>query len=178
MGHDERRFKELIRSVPDFPKPGIVFRDITTLLQDAGALRAAVRQMADAFRDDAVDVVAAVEARGFIFGAAVAIELGVGFVPIRKPGKLPADTGAETYELEYGTDTVEIHTDAVKPGQKVLMVDDLLATGGTMAAACRLVEKLGGSVAGIAFLIDLEFLNGRRKLAGYKIVSLVGYHTE
>jgi adenine phosphoribosyltransferase len=178
MGPSRSRFKDLIRSVPDFPKAGIVFRDITTLLSDAAALREAVRQLADPWRDAAVDLVAAVESRGFIFGAAVAIELGVGFVPIRKPGKLPAETTAETYELEYGTDTVEIHTDAVRRGQKVLMVDDLLATGGTMAAACRLVERLGGHIAGIAFLIDLAFLNGRAKLGRYPVVSLVAYDAE
>jgi len=174
MGRDPHPLRGLIRNIPDFPKPGIVFRDITTLLQDAAALRETVQQMADAFRDDRVDLVAAVESRGFIFGAAVAVELGAGFVPIRKPGKLPA----ETYELEYGTDTVEIHTDAVRPGQRVLMVDDLLATGGTMAAACRLVERLGGTVVGIAFLVELEFLSGRSRLADYRIVSLAGYDTE
>lgn len=170
--------KQLIRSVPDFPKPGIVFRDITTVIADPAALRAAVKQMADPFRDDRVDLVVGIESRGFIFGAAVAIELGIGFVPVRKPGKLPYKTTAETYELEYGADTIEIHTDAVKKGQRVLMVDDLLATGGTMAAACRLVERLGGEVAGIAFLIDLEFLGGRKKLPGRKIVALVGYDAE
>ena len=178
MGRDTHTLRRLIRSIPDFPKPGIVFRDITTLLQDAGALRRTVRQMADAFRDDRVDLVAAVESRGFIFGAAVAVELGAGFVPIRKPGKLPAETTSETYELEYGTDTIEIHTDAVRPGQRVLMVDDLLATGGTMAAACRLVETLGGAIVGIAFLIELEFLNGRSRLGDHRIVSLVGYDAD
>ena len=178
MGRDTHPLRRLIRSIPDFPKAGIVFRDITTLLLDAGALRETVRQMADAFRDDRVDLVAAVESRGFIFGAAVAVELGVGFVPIRKPGKLPAETTSETYELEYGTDTVEIHTDAVRPGQRILMVDDLLATGGTMAAACRLVETLGGAVVGIALLIELEFLNGRSRLGDYRVVSLVTYDAE
>lgn len=171
-------FRRLIRNVPDFPKPGIVFRDITTLIRDAEALRHAVRLMADPFRNDGVDLVAGIESRGFIFGAAVAIELGVGFVPIRKPGKLPAATTSETYELEYGTDTLAIHTDAISPGQKVLMVDDLLATGGTMAAACRLVERLGGEVTGIAFLIDLEFLKGRSKIGQYRTVALVGYDAE
>ncbi|NIA21437.1 MAG: adenine phosphoribosyltransferase, partial [Anaerolineaceae bacterium] len=148
MAQPSERFKQLIRNVPDFPKPGIVFRDITTLIGDPQALREVVRLMAAAFGDDGIEVVAGIESRGFIFGAAVAIELGLGFVPIRKPGKLPAATTAETYELEYGADTVEIHTDAISPGQKVLLVDDLLATGGTMAAACRLVERLGGQVAG------------------------------
>lgn len=178
MGPQASRLKELIRTVPDFPKAGIMFRDITTLTANAKALRDTVRLMADPFRNDAIDLVVGIESRGFIFGAAVAIELGVGFVPVRKPGKLPAATTAETYELEYGTDTIEIHTDAVKPAQRVLLVDDLLATGGTMAAACRLVERLGGRVAGIAFLIELEFLNGRDKLADYKIVALVAYDAE
>lgn len=171
-------FKSLIRSVPDFPKPGIVFRDITTLIADAKALRSTVKQMAKPFLDDQIDVVVGIESRGFIFGAALAIELGVGFVPVRKPGKLPYQTTCETYELEYGSDTIEIHTDAVTAGQRVLMVDDLLATGGTMAAACRLVERLGGTVAGIAFLIDLAFLGGRRKLPNRKIVALVSYDAE
>ena len=178
MAEASERFRQLIRSVPDFPKPGIIFRDITTLISDPVALRDVVRQMAGPFRDDRIDLVVGIESRGFIFGAAVAIELGVGFVPIRKPGKLPAETAAETYQLEYGADTVEIHTDAITRGQKVLMVDDLLATGGTMAAACRLVEGLGGQVAGMAFLIDLEFLNGRAKLGDYKTVALVGYDAE
>ena len=178
MAEASERFKQLIRNVPDFPKPGIVFRDITTLISDPAALRDVVRQMADAFRDDSIDLVVGIESRGFIFGAAVAIELGVGFVPIRKPGKLPAETTAQTYQLEYGADTVEIHTDAITRGQKVLIVDDLLATGGTMAAACRLVERLGGQVAGIALVIELEFLNGRAKLGDYKTVALVGYDAE
>jgi len=178
MAQPSERFKQLIRNVPDFPKPGIVFRDISTLVGDPQALPDVVHRMAEAFGDDGIEVVAGIESRGFIFGAAVAIELGVGFVPIRKPGKLPAATTAETYDLEYGTDTLEIHTDAISPGQKVLLVDDLLATGGTMAAACRLVERLGGQVAGISLLIDLEFLNGRARLGDYKIVALVGYDAE
>jgi len=171
-------FKTLIRNVPDFPKPGIVFRDITTVISDPKALRAAVKQMAKPFADDRIDVVVGIESRGFIFGAAIAVELGVGFVPVRKPGKLPYQTTSETYQLEYGSDTVQIHTDAIRPGQRVLMVDDLLATGGTMAAACRLVERLGGTVAGISFLIDLAFLNGRQKLPNRKIAALVSYDAE
>lgn len=178
MTPQEDRFRQLIRSVPDFPKTGIVFRDITTLISDADAFRDAVRRMADAFRDERIDLVVGVESRGFIFGGAVAVELGAGFVPIRKPGKLPAETTSETYELEYGTDTVEIHADAVRPGERVLLVDDLLATGGTMAAACRLVERLGGEIVGIAFLIDLAFLKGREKLGPRKIVALVTYDAE
>jgi adenine phosphoribosyltransferase len=178
MSRTALRFKELIRNVPDFPKPGIVFRDITTLVKDPLAFHEAVCQMADAFRHEHIDAVAAVESRGFIFGAPVALELGVAFVPLRKPGKLPAAKTAETYQLEYGSDTIEVHTDAISPGQRVLLVDDLLATGGTMVAACRLVERLGGVVAGIAFLVDLEFLNGRAKLGKYNVVSLVGYDKE
>jgi len=169
---------EFIRDVPDFPKPGIVFKDITPLLQDAGAFRQAVAQLAEPFRGAGVDLVVAAEARGFIFGGAVACALGAGFVPVRKPGKLPADTTAEEYELEYGTDALEIHTDAVQPGQRVLLLDDLLATGGTMAATAKLVEGLGGEVAGIAFLIELGFLKGREKLKGYDLVTLIQYEGE
>jgi len=169
---------EFIRDVPDFPKPGIVFKDITPLLQDAGAFRQAVAQLAEPFRGAGVDLVVAAEARGFIFGGAVACALGAGFVPVRKPGKLPADTTAEEYELEYGTDALEIHTDAVQPGQRVLLLDDLLATGGTMAATAKLVEGLGGEVAGIAFLIELNFLAGREKLKGYDLVTLIQYEGE
>jgi adenine phosphoribosyltransferase len=172
------RLKELIRNVKDFPKPGIVFRDITTLVQDPAAFREAVRLMAEPFRQDRVELVVAVEARGFIFGAPVALELRAGFVPVRKPGKLPAATTAETYQLEYGSDMVQIHSDAIKPGQRVLVVDDLLATGGTVAATCRLVERLGGKIVGVSFLVDLEFLPGRKKLAQYKTFAVVGYDAE
>jgi adenine phosphoribosyltransferase len=178
VGQHRGDLKAMMRTVPDFPKAGINFIDITTLIRDAEALRDVVKRLADAFRDTEIDVVTGIESRGFIFGAAVAIELGVGFVPIRKPGKLPAATTAETYELEYGTDTIEIHNDAIRAGQNVLMIDDLLATGGTMAAACRLVERLGGKVAGIAFLVELTFLGGREKLAGHTIVSLTHYDAE
>ena len=170
--------KSLVRSVPDFPKEGIVFRDITTLLKDPKGLAKAVEEMAAPFEGDRVDMVVAVESRGFIFGAPIAGKLGVGFVPVRKPGKLPAETLSETYELEYGTDTIEIHKDAIQPGTRVLLVDDLLATGGTMAACARLVEKLGGEIVGISFLIDLAFLNGRSKLNGYRIESLIQYDSE
>lgn len=167
-----------IRDVPDFPKPGIIFKDITPLLADPAAFRQAVDQLAEPFRGAGVEAVVAAEARGFIFGGAVACELGAGFVPVRKPGKLPAETTSETYELEYGTDTLEIHTDAIRPGQKVLLLDDLLATGGTMAAIVRLVEKLGAEVVGIAFLIELSFLGGREKLKGYNLISLIRYEGE
>jgi len=170
--------RRLIRNVPDFPKPGIVFRDITTLLKDARALREAVHALAGPFSGEAVDVVVGVEARGFILGGAVACELGAGFVPVRKSGKLPAETIEKTYELEYGTDTLAMHRDAIQPGQRVLMLDDLLATGGTMAASCEMVEALGGEVVACAFLIELSFLNGREKLRPRRVVSLISYESE
>ena len=170
-----KNLREKIRDIPGFPKEGIIFKDITPLLLDPECLRLAVTSIADAFRDTGVTKVCAVEARGFIFGAAVGCELGAGFVPIRKPGKLPAKTRCRTYELEYGTDTIEIHEDAISKGDKVLMVDDLLATGGTMAAASKLVEELGGEIAGIAFLVELAFLKGSEKLGDYRTVSLITY---
>ncbi len=164
-----------IRGVPDWPKKGILFRDITPLLADAKAFAAAIDALCVGFTDVGVEYVAAVEARGFIFGAAVARKLGVGFVPIRKKSKLPFKTESITYDLEYGTDTLEVHNDAVKKGAKVLMVDDLLATGGTMAAACKLIEKIGGQIVGISFLIELCDLAGRGKLSGYKIKTVISY---
>ena len=164
-----------IRSIPDFPTKGILFRDITPLLADAEALSCAIDCLADPFKDKGIDVVAAVEARGFIFGSAVAKTLGAGFVPIRKKGKLPFETHSVSYGLEYGKDVVEIHTDAVKPGTKVLMVDDLLATGGTMAAACELIEKLGARIVGLTFLVELVDLNGREKLEKYNIHTEISY---
>jgi adenine phosphoribosyltransferase len=154
----------LIRDVPDFPKPGIVFKDITPLLTDGPALATAIERMAAPYRDHQVDLVAGTESRGFIFGAAVAVALGVGFALIRKAGKLPYTTAAIEYDLEYGSDRLEMHTDAVAKGQRVLMVDDLLATGGTMKASCDLVRQQGGLIAGIAVLIELTFLNGRQLL--------------
>ncbi|HEV2971075.1 MAG TPA: adenine phosphoribosyltransferase [Pirellulales bacterium] len=169
------RLTDYIRDIPDFPKPGILFRDITPLLAAPEALRETIAQLADHYRDARVGVVAAAEARGFIFAAPLAIELGVGFVPVRKPGKLPFDTHAFHYELEYGTDTLEIHIDGVSPGQNVLLVDDLLATGGTMQACCRLVEKAGAHVAGCAFVIELLSLGGAPRLAPYESFSLVKY---
>ncbi len=175
MSIDLRQF---IRLVPDFPKPGIGFRDITPLLANPAALDQAVAQLAEPYRQRNIDIVAAVESRGFIFGAAVARQLQAGFVPIRKPGKLPADTASATYQLEYGTDTIEIHTDAISPGQRVLLVDDLLATGGTMAAACQLVQGLGGKIVAIAFLIELTFLHGRQKLGDHEILTLIADDTE
>ncbi len=164
-----------IRSIPDWPKKGILFRDITPLLADARAFAAAVDALCAGFTGAGIEYVAAVEARGFIFGAAVARKLGVGFVPIRKKGKLPFKTESVSYDLEYGTDTLEVHSDAVEKAAKVLMVDDLLATGGTMAAACKLIEKIGGQIAGIAFLIELGELAGREKLSGYKITTVISY---
>jgi len=164
---------DYIRSIPDFPKPGILFRDITTLLANPAAFRRAVVDMANPFRHEKIDVVAAAEARGFIFAAPVALELNAALVPIRKPDKLPFDTQSYTYDLEYGSDTLEIHADAIAPGAKVLVVDDLLATGGTIEACCRLVEQVGGVVVGCAFLIELAALGGARRIAKYKTVSLV-----
>jgi len=165
--------EKYIRDIPDFPTKGIIFKDITPLLANPGALDEAVRRLAEPYEGTGIECVAAVESRGFIFGAAVARQIGAGFVPIRKPGKLPHETVSKEYSLEYGTDAVEIHTDAVSPGSKVLMIDDLLATGGTMAAACELVASLGGRIVGIAFLIELGFLNGRAKLAGYDLHTLI-----
>ena len=167
-----------IRSILDFPKAGILFRDITPLLQDPTALREAVRRMAEPYEETAVDVVVGAESRGFIFGTGVALALGAGFVPVRKKGKLPAETVTVTYDLEYGTDTIEMHADAIRPEMRVLMVDDLLATGGTMAACCEMVEKAGGQIVGIEFLIELSFLPGRKKLEGYPVRSQIVYDSE
>jgi len=167
--------KGYIRDIPDWPKKGILFRDITTLLADPKAFTAAVDALCSGFKEAGIEYVAAVEARGFIFGAAVAHKLGVGFVPIRKKGKLPWQTESVSYDLEYGTDTLEVHLDAISKQAKVLMVDDLLATGGTMAAACRLIEKIGGQVAGIVFLVELADLRGREKIANYKVKSIISY---
>ena len=167
--------KSKIREIPDFPKPGVSFKDISTLIKDGEAFQEAIVMLVEAFRQEDVDLVVGVESRGFIFGAPVAYELGVGFVPVRKPGKLPAETVKVEYQLEYGTDALEIHKDAILPGQKVLIVDDVLATGGTMAATAQLIEKLGGRITGFAFVIELDFLKGREKLGGRKVVSLVHY---
>lgn len=167
--------KSLIRVIPDFPQPGVSFKDITTLLKDGPALQNVVKSMADVYRSENVDVVVGVESRGFIFGSPIAYELGVGFVVIRKPGKLPADKYRVDYELEYGTDTLEMHKDAIEPGQRVLIVDDLLATGGTIAAAVDIVRRAGGTIVGCAFVIELAFLNGRSQLEGENIHSMVIY---
>jgi adenine phosphoribosyltransferase len=169
------RLARLIRDVPDFPKPGIVFKDITTLLKDAEGLALAVDLLASAVGRARVDRVVAMESRGFIFGAPLAIRLGAGFVPVRKPGKLPAATSAASYQLEYGTDTLEIHKDAVAPGMSIVVVDDLLATGGTAEATVRLVRGLGGEVVAAVFLVELDFLQGRSRLAGVRVESLIHY---
>jgi len=168
-------FKKLIREVPDFPKPGILFYDITTLLKDKTGFKNVIDAMSERLASFRPDLVLGIEARGFIFAPALAYHLGAGFVPVRKPKKLPAETESITYDLEYGTDTLEIHKDAIKPGMRVVIADDLLATGGTAAAAVRLVEKLGGKVSAVAFVIELEFLKGRERLKGHEIVSLIKY---
>ncbi len=167
--------KSRIRSVPDFPKPGILFYDITTLLRDAEGFKAAIDAIASPYAGQGIALVVGIESRGFILGAAVADRLGVGFCPIRKPGKLPAKTIKESFNLEYGSDAIEIHADAVDPGQKVLIVDDVLATGGTARAAARLVKSLGGDLRGLAFLIELEALNGRKQLEGERVYSVLKY---
>jgi len=167
--------KEKIRNIPDFPKPGILFRDITTLLKDPCALRMVIDQLAFRYREISFDLVAGIESRGFIFGAALAFQLKKGFVPIRKPGKLPAKVVSAEYALEYGTDRIEMHADAVQGGSRVLLIDDLLATGGTMQAACALVQQAGGQVAECAFIIELAGLNGRDKLKDQTVYSMVVY---
>lgn len=169
--------KQLIREVPDFPKPGILFYDITTLLQDPAGLRQLADGMANQFRENPPDIILGVEARGFIFAPLLATQLDRGFVPVRKPGKLPSKTSQISYDLEYGSDTLEIHADAIQPGQSVLIVDDLLATGGTAKATCQLVETLGGKVHGLAFVVELSFLPGRQALDGYDVYSVLTYDT-
>jgi adenine phosphoribosyltransferase len=170
-----KRLAGAIRDVPDFPRPGIVFKDITPVLADAGLLPRAVEAMAEPFAADRIAYVVGVESRGFILGAPVALELGAGFIPVRKPGKLPHRTSSAEYALEYGTDRLEIHADAHAPEARILVVDDVLATGGTAAATCRLVEGLGGVVVGCSFLIALSFLPGRAALAGRRVEALVTY---
>jgi adenine phosphoribosyltransferase len=167
--------KKLIREIPDHPKPGILFYDLTTLLQDPQGFHSLVDRLCEHYNGKKVDIVAGIEARGFIFAPALAYRLGAGFVPVRKPKKLPWKTDSVTYQLEYGSDQLEIHQDAVKSGQSVLLCDDLLATGGTASAAIQLVRKLGGDVAGAAFAVELSFLNGRAKLPGVDVFSLLKY---
>jgi adenine phosphoribosyltransferase len=171
----ETRLKALIRDVPDFPKPGILFKDITPLLGDATALHDATRAMAESFRGERIDRVVGIESRGFILGAYVARELGVGFIPMRKPNKLPAHTTGVEYALEYGTDRLEVHTDAIAKGGRVLIVDDVLATGGTARAACELMEQVGAEVVGLSFLLILDFLKGRQRLEGRRLGIVLTY---
>ncbi len=165
----------MIRPIPDFPIPGILFRDITPLLKDAGGFKAAVDLFVEKFKDQKIDHIVAMEARGYMFGAPLAYAIGAGFVPVRKPGKLPGTKFVESYELEYGTNSLEIHDDAMQKGDRVLVVDDLLATGGTAAATGRLLEKLGAEIVGYAFLIELEFLQGRKALEGQTVTSFIAY---
>src|ERR1700682_335565 len=167
--------KKLIREIPDYPKPGILFYNLTTLLKDRHGFQKLIDQLCDHYANRQVDVVVGVEARGFIFAPALAYRLGAGFVPVRKPKKLPAKTAQVCYQLEYATDTLEIHWDAIEPGQTVIISDDLLATGGTAAATVNLVQQLGGTVAGVAFAVELTFLNGRKKLQGLDVFSLIQY---
>ena len=172
--------KSLIRTIPDYPKPGIQFRDITTLLQDAEGFRIAVERLSEPYHGERVDKVAGIEARGLILGGAVAVKLGAGFIPVRKKGKLPWETIGESYELEYGTDRIEIHTDAISAGERILLIDDLIATGGTAEAAIRVIERSGGSIVGCAVVIDLPDLGGRKRIeaTGHKLVSLCRFEGE
>lgn len=168
----------LVRSIPDFPIKGILFRDITTLIRDGEALQETIDTMVEHYIDTDIDAIVGIEARGWIFGAPLAYELGAGFVPVRKPSKLPAEKVSISYSLEYGTNTLEVHKDAIAPGTKVLIVDDLLATGGSARAACQLIEKLGGQVVGLAFLIELVDLHGRDKLKGYDVYTMIQFEGE
>lgn len=170
--------KAAIRSIPDFPKKGIVFRDITTLIIEPKTFKSVLDLMEKFCRDKKADKIVAIESRGFIFGGALSDRLGIGFIPVRKKGKLPAKTVTQEYELEYGTDIIEMHADAVNPGEKVVIIDDLVATGGTLEAACKMIEKVGGEVAGIAVLIDLAFIPWRKRLGKYDILTLIQYDSE
>ena len=170
--------EDTIRTVPDFPNKGIMFRDITTLLKDREAFGEVVEKFYEHYKDKKIDKVVSVESRGFIFGSTLAYKLGAGFVPIRKPGKLPAEVIRQEYQLEYGTDSMEIHKDAIKPGERILVHDDLLATGGTIAAACKLIERLKGEVVGICFLIELLPLNGRKAIPDKDVFTLIEYDTD
>ena len=170
-----KKVEDYVRTIPDFPEPGIIFRDVTSVLQDADGLQLAIDRMQELVQDLEYDVVAGAESRGFIFGVPVAYELGKAFIPVRKKGKLPCETVSAEYELEYGTACIEIHKDAIKPGQKVVIIDDLIATGGTIEAAAKLIEQLGGEVVKIVFLMELAGLNGRAKLANYDVASVITY---
>ncbi len=178
VSKDTLSLKKAIRTIPDFPKKGIMFKDITTLLKDTKAFKKSIDIFFKHYKNKKIDKIVSIESRGFIFGSALAYKLGAGFVPVRKPKKLPAKTLKEEYKLEYGTDALEIHADAIKKGEKVLVVDDLLATGGTVAAACKLIRKLDGKIVSLAFLIELTFLNGRDKLKGYDVFSIITYDSE
>jgi adenine phosphoribosyltransferase len=169
------RLKAKIRDIPDFPEPGIIFRDITPLVADPSTLQLSVYQLLQPFLGETINAVAGMEARGFIFGSLAAWELGVGFIPLRKPGKLPYDVQSVSYDLEYGSAALEVHTDAVNAGDNILLIDDLIATGGTAAASCQLVEALGGEIVGCAFVIELDALKGREKLSNYRVHSLLHY---
>ncbi len=175
MGVNANALKSLIRSVPDFPKPGIVFYDITTLLKNAAGFKALIDGFQSAYANERIDLVLGIEARGFIFGPALAYRLGAGFVPVRKPGKLPAERAKVTYQLEYGSDALEIHKDAIQPGQRVLIVDDLLATGGTAKACLELAQGLKADVRGLGFVVELDFLKGRDRLNGHTVTSFIHY---
>lgn len=178
VNENPEKLKPFIRNIPDFPKKGIVFRDITTLLRDATAFRKVIDSLYERYKDYAIDKVVSVESRGFILGSPLAYRLGAGFVPVRKPHKLPSKTISQEYQLEYGQDALEIHVDGISKGERVLIVDDLLATGGTIMATCNLVKKLGGKILGIAFLIELASLKGRERLEGYDTFSLIRYDSE
>lgn len=170
-----KKMEDYVRTIPDFPEPGIMFRDVTSVLQDADGLKLAIDSMIGLIGDTDFDVVAGTESRGFMFGVPIAYQLGKAFVPVRKKGKLPCETVSAEYDLEYGTAEIEIHKDAVKPGQKVVLVDDLIATGGTLAASIRLIEQLGGEVVKVILLMELAGLKGRDKLAGYEVASVITY---
>lgn len=174
----EDYFKNLIRNVPDFPKKGILFRDITTLLQDRNGLKKCADALYHAAKDQKIDKVVGIDSRGFIFGGTLAYMLNAGFVLVRKPGKLPSDTLSQSYTLEYGQDTLEIHKDSINPGERILLHDDLLATGGTARAACDLIEKAGGKIVQVSFIVELSFLHGRDKFKDYQVNSLVSYDGE
>ena len=170
-----KKLEEYVRSIPDFPEPGVIFRDVTSILQDADGLSLAIDSMQSYLKDMDLDVIVGLESRGFMFGVPIAYNLHKAFVPVRKKGKLPCETISQTYDLEYGSEEIEIHKDAIRPGQKVAVVDDLIATGGTVEAAVKLIERLGGEVVKIVFLMELEGLNGREKLEGYNVDSVIRY---
>lgn len=172
---EKKKLEDYVRSIPDFPEPGIIFRDVTSILQDADGLKLAIDSMQECLKDTEVDVIVGTESRGFMFGVPIAYNLHKPFVPVRKKGKLPCETVSRSYDLEYGSATIEMHRDSIKPGQKVAVIDDLIATGGTVEAAVKLIEELGGEVVKIVFLMELAGLKGREKLAGYDVASVIRY---